>query len=382
MITVTHIVPLFAPVIDGVGDYALNLARTLRVNHEIDSRFVVCDPTWKGPARFDDFGIRGPEPFGDRGLNQALRDASQVILHYVGYAYHPKGIPRWLIETLAEWKRNDPGVTLITVFHEIWSAGPPWKSVFFLQPTQRKLVAQLLDLSRHSFVSTRAAFEKLNAMAKSRVTLLPVSANILSTREPTPHPRGSELYQPLIFGQPWTRALAVKKHAELLRALQSQRLLERVLVMGHGAQSDPPSEDVVLLRSMLPKERVSVQGELPAMEASDIFDRADFLLCPTPASDLCKSSSAMSAFACGCPVVVAPWINNGSPDPLQPHHFLTVGDTDCELRNVTSLALRKWNLQRVAAQARAWFFENAAWPIVAAKFAQILAQTARIAVDK
>src|SRR4051812_44627710 len=109
MITVTHIVPLFAPVIDGVGDYALNLARTLRVNHEIDSRFVVCDPTWKGPARFDDFGIRGPEPFGDRGLNQALRDASQVILHYVGYAYHPKGIPRWLIETLAEWKRNDPG---------------------------------------------------------------------------------------------------------------------------------------------------------------------------------------------------------------------------------------------------------------------------------
>lgn len=378
MTTVTHIVPLFVPVIDGVGDYALNLARALRARHNIDSRFVVCDPTWRGAAEVDGFSIRGPEAMADRGLKEALAGSSRVILHYVGYGYHPKGVPQWLIDSFAQWKCKNTGATLLTVFHEIWSSGPPWKSAFYLKPVQRKLVFDLLELSSHAFVSTQGAFKQLNAPGK--VTPLPVSANVHPLHEPTPHPRGTELYQPVIFGMPWTRLAAVKKHAELLRTLHAQRLLDRVLVAGYRANCDPASEDVAALRSIVPNEKISVLGELDATEAAEVFDRADFLLSPTPAQDLCKSSAAMSAFACECPVVVTP--SSALIAPLQPQHFVVVSNSDCELRNVASLALRKWNLQRVATHARAWFLQNATWPALASKFEEKLAIAAPESVAK
>src|SRR5437868_11444339 len=119
MTTVTHIVPLFAPVIDGVGDYALNLAKTLRAGHSIDSPFVVADPIWNGPTHIDGFAVAGPTSFETARLLDAIRKESCIVLHYVGYGYDRKGVPRWLVDGMDQWRAANPKARLITVFHEI-----------------------------------------------------------------------------------------------------------------------------------------------------------------------------------------------------------------------------------------------------------------------
>jgi len=49
------IVPL-PPEIDG-GDYALSLARQLRLDFGIEMHFIVCDPTWAGATEIEDFRL-------------------------------------------------------------------------------------------------------------------------------------------------------------------------------------------------------------------------------------------------------------------------------------------------------------------------------------
>jgi hypothetical protein len=372
MTTVTHIVPLFAPVIDGVGDYSLNLARALRSGHSLDSRFVVADPSWNGAGEVDGFSVIGPTTVEASRMSNAIENDGYVILHYVGYGYHRKGIPAWLVEAIEQWRLKNMAARLVTIFHEIWSSGPPWKSAFFLKPTQRALVARLLRQSCHAFVSTRSALRSLNRIAPNRTSFLPVSANILPLEEPKPHPRGSELFQPLIFGQPWTRRNAVERHVEFLRGLHRNRKLERVLVMGKGASNNAQGEDVGLLKRALPLEKIQVIGEVSAADAAKIFDQTDFLLSPTRPRDLCKSSAVMSAFACGCSVAVSPQFANDDPAPLSRTHFIVANDSDCRVRYLESSPFQKWNLQRVAAQARSWFLRNADWPTIAAHIAENL----------
>jgi hypothetical protein len=49
---VMTIVPRLPLLIDGVGDYALQLAQVLRCQHQIETEFIVCDPCWQGTVPF------------------------------------------------------------------------------------------------------------------------------------------------------------------------------------------------------------------------------------------------------------------------------------------------------------------------------------------
>jgi hypothetical protein len=52
---ILQIVPRLPPAIDGVGDYALNLARQLRQDFSIHTHFLVCDPNWNGKTELEGF---------------------------------------------------------------------------------------------------------------------------------------------------------------------------------------------------------------------------------------------------------------------------------------------------------------------------------------
>ncbi|MHC5830485.1 MAG: glycosyltransferase family 1 protein, partial [Nostoc sp.] len=54
---ITSIVPRLPPAIDGVGDYALNLARQLRKDFNIQTHFIVGNPTWTGAAEIEGFPV-------------------------------------------------------------------------------------------------------------------------------------------------------------------------------------------------------------------------------------------------------------------------------------------------------------------------------------
>jgi len=57
---IIQIVPRLPPVIDGVGDYALNLARQLPKDFNIQTHFIVGSSTWKGQlaARLAKLSVR------------------------------------------------------------------------------------------------------------------------------------------------------------------------------------------------------------------------------------------------------------------------------------------------------------------------------------
>ena len=54
----TAIIPRLPPVVDGIGDYALCLARLLRDNVGIATRFIVTDPAWIGTGNVEGFEVR------------------------------------------------------------------------------------------------------------------------------------------------------------------------------------------------------------------------------------------------------------------------------------------------------------------------------------
>lgn len=362
MNAVTHIVPLFAPVIDGVGDYALNLARRLREQHGFDSRFVVCDPLWRGADRVEDFPVVGPTGFDALALSHALGDTPNILLHYVGYGFHRRGIPVWLTRALQNVRQS----RLVTIFHEIWSSGPPWRSVFYLAPLQRRLVSKILTLSADAFTSTAWTGSLLNQMRPGAVTVLPVSANIDTTAAHRSRARIEPPWRPLFFGQTWTRVPSVTAHRGLLQSLNSRGELDRVLVLGKQSAKNPPSEDVTLLSSLLSPERIDVIGERSAADAAEIFASADFLLASHPARDICKSGAILSAFGCGCPAVVT---DDAESAPLRPgEHFLHCNNSPDAI-NAFVQRINSGVLPQIGAAANRWFRQNADWPVIAGKIA-------------
>ena len=117
---------------EGVGGYALALGAALARDKGGASR-------WLAAAALPERSARA--------LAAALAGESTVLLHYANYAYQRRGCPAWLIDGLKRWKREEPGRRLVTVFHELYASGPPWRSSFWLSPRQRQLAARLLRRS-------------------------------------------------------------------------------------------------------------------------------------------------------------------------------------------------------------------------------------------
>src|SRR6476659_187470 len=86
--SVLQIVPHLPGTFDGVGDYALNLARALATDHGLITTFLVAGKT--SVVSKDDFSIisgLGADPA------ELARAHQHVILHYVNYGYQARGVP-------------------------------------------------------------------------------------------------------------------------------------------------------------------------------------------------------------------------------------------------------------------------------------------------
>jgi hypothetical protein len=359
MRTVTHIVPLVPPAIDGMGDYAINLARRLRDAHDWNSRFVVCDPDWDGGDRVEDFEIVHVPNYNSEALAREVAGAGTALLHYVGYGYHPRGIPFWLARGVLGGMQGR--TRLVTVFHEIWAKGAPWRSAFYLSLAQKRLVRQFLTGSSVAFTSVWSALRKLQKLAPGRPNWLPVPSNLSVQSWVGPRERAEPPWRPLIFGQTWTRTPTVRLHGPMLRELHRRGLLDMALVAGKGARGFPaPSEDVALLTKFIPNEKIRTVGLVPP-SASEIFTLSDFYLSSHPARDACKSGALMAAFAAGCPVILA---DGRAADPLVVgKHFLVCRDRPEEIEALVTRA-RAGAFTQIAQTSREWCRKYADWPVI------------------
>src|ERR1700719_3284859 len=170
---VLQIVPHLPGTFDGVGDYALNLARSLSDDHGIRTTFLVAGKT-PVTSRGDCAVISGLNPAACADL---ARDHEHVILHYVNYGYQPRGVP-FLLRAFVKQLRSHLRGRWVTTFHELYASGPPWKSAFWLRPFQVGIAREMIDASTSCVVSNPPIERAIHAYdSDKKVQLAPVMSN-------------------------------------------------------------------------------------------------------------------------------------------------------------------------------------------------------------
>src|SRR5437764_6310553 len=156
---VLHLLPRVPGTFDGVGDYALNLARRLRELHEIDSIFVARDaPEQKEIDSFRTLPLEEPGR-----LLALVNGCDGVVLHYVNYGFQKRGVPTALV-SFVKRLRGDCGAALLVIFHELFATGPPWRSEFWLRPLQKKFARDLARTADARLASCESTRRQLNAL--------------------------------------------------------------------------------------------------------------------------------------------------------------------------------------------------------------------------
>ena len=136
---ILQIVPRAPGSHDGIGDYALTLAKQLTTRHGRKTVFVMAE-RWAA-SEAEGFEILSPLDAID---DERCRDCGieAIILHYVNYGYQKRGVPLSLPALLRKL-RSASGGRLVTIFHEVYASGPPWKSAFWLRPMQIRIAREI-----------------------------------------------------------------------------------------------------------------------------------------------------------------------------------------------------------------------------------------------
>jgi hypothetical protein len=321
--TALQIVPRLPPPPEGVGSFAVSLADALSDRHGIASRFaaVAADPG-------------GLKKSLDKALDESLDADLPVLLHYAGYGYQKRGCPGWLADGLRAWRRRG-GRRLVTVFHEVYASGPPWRSSFWLSPLQRRLAAEIARQSDGLVVSLEIYRRLLRRLVPEKeAELLPVFSTV---GEPAAVPPLAERRRRLVvFGGPGARARAYGPLAPHLAAACRSLGLEEICDVGAGEAPVPAG---------LPVRRL---GEMAGGDLSRLL-LGSFAGLTTYAPPFLGKSTAFAAYcAHGLLPVCAPEAA-GEGDPRLPPFWPAGG--------VAVPAIGA--LQETADRARAWYAGHA-----------------------
>ena len=265
---IIQIVPQLPPSINGLGDYALNLARQLRKDFDIKTHFVVGDANWESAREIEGFPISVvPKCSTAAVLSTLLKDCpspAPVLLHYVNYGYAKRGCPVWLVDGLERWLAKDATRSLVTMFHEVYAYGfPPWNSSFWLSPIQRNLASRLAQLSDRCITSRRNYAELLHKLSKgkhSQIPTLPVFSNVGEPEEVLPLAKRSRKI--VVFGGWDSRRKVYQNSSTELSYVCKLLGIEEILDIG------PPTQ---LSLSAIGGVPIVEMGQLPAPRVSDML---------------------------------------------------------------------------------------------------------------
>jgi len=175
------IVPDLPPNINGVGDYAYLLAKSIReYNIQINFCFIVAGNPQYSLQVYDGFEVITLPSKNSKVLTTILNNikAKFVHVHYVGYGYEKRGAPFWLYFGLLKWKQKEEGF-LITTFHELYANSTfPWTSSFWNQWFQKLICKKIYNLSKF-IITSRESFRKvlINFSPYLDIYVLPVFSN-------------------------------------------------------------------------------------------------------------------------------------------------------------------------------------------------------------
>ena len=172
MNTLLQIVPRIPGGLDGVGDYALTIARKLRDGFGCATTFATFKAS--SPQNAGGFEVIPLE----RLREDAPAKYDHVLLHYVNYGFQKRGVPFRLLSILRELRRQHRG-RLLTIFHELYASGPPWTSAFWLRPLQIDLAKSVANLSDACIVSSDNFRRELRRMVPhAEIELHPIPSGL------------------------------------------------------------------------------------------------------------------------------------------------------------------------------------------------------------
>ena len=241
--SIISIVPRLPPAIDGVGDYALRLAQQLHQDFHINTHFIVGDANWHSDTTIEGFTVSSVDSRSIETLLAALMNAptfTTILLHYVGHGYAQRGCPFWLVNALEQWKVSHPQVRLVTMFHELYAVGVPWKYDFWLSLAQQNLAARIARLSDRCLTSGQryaTALHRLSQGKHMQVPTLPIFSNV---GEPQPIlPLANRQPRLVIFGQYHTKVRVYRECLSSLAAICQTLNLKEIWDLGPATGLSP-----------------------------------------------------------------------------------------------------------------------------------------------
>lgn len=369
---IVHIVPTVPPELNGLADYSFKLSQhwpdagaswsclALRLPEEAQKN-------WPGA----NFSLFEPSQQGLSAALQKLDESAEIevlVLHYVGYAYQPKGVPTWLPAVLAGWKKAHPQQSLVVMFHELWATGAPWRSCFWVLPTAKSIVSQLAAASDFWITSCQNYFDKVVSVGgkAGQGAVIPIATNI-EPSAPIDFGRPWPLFQgkPLkiaVFGLATTRNTALSVHAGLLKELCEQNLIERISLLGQSPQNEKVSAKLASIRAEIGGESLwQTAYDLSPAEASKLLREQDLGVVKETAPFLAKST----VFAAFCSHGVLPvCAGKNALDEKLESPFLTAFDAkECvmSLRDPGIIAAKKRNMESVATTSLLWSSVARSW---------------------
>lgn len=154
-------------------------------------------------------------------------DADTVLLHFSGYSYASRGLCFWLPAGLACWKRRAAGRRLVTMFHELYAMGPPWRTSFWTSAPQRWIARRLVELSDAMVCGYELVAHRIRAWTAKPVVVMPVFSNVGELDDPPPLDEREPIA--VVFGGERTRSsIAAGWHSSelVLQRWGIRRLIE------------------------------------------------------------------------------------------------------------------------------------------------------------
>jgi hypothetical protein len=324
MVRCIHIAPELPPTVGGVADYTAILSRRLV---EVSDGAVEPVLVHAGNQSADVIEVDFPtvdlngecsasalaetvEQLADEAEGQAV-----VLLEYSGYGYAKRGAPLWLARGLRRVCGVD-GVSLITMFHELYATGAPWTSAFWVSPLQRFVAARLARMSAGIVTNRSSAapwLQRYRASEDVPGKVQPVFSNV---GEPDTVPSvGGRNCQAVVFGGGGRKSTVYDENRDVLRSLVDRGGFSTVLDIG------PPADSVPSVESWS-----QPLGVLPENEISDRLSNASLGVLSYPGSRLGKSGVAAAFASHGVPFLLFDEeTSTGNSDPyVEGTHFWRV----------------------------------------------------------
>jgi hypothetical protein len=317
---------------DGVTEQARILAAELRRAHGIDSGMLRI-------ARPDAHSL-------ELQLRAALRPG-QLIVHYVNYGYAKRGCPSWLIAGLERWKSAHAQNRLLTVFHELYAFGPPWRSSFWLSPLQRALARRLAQIADAAVTSLPRYGRKLGdwGLSENKLAVRAVFSNVGEMIRPAPLAQRSR--RMVVFGNAGVRTRLYQNGASALGAWARHLGIEEVVDVGPPRTPD----------WSLPGIRLRRAGLLAADELSALLNDCYAGAIAYPPGYLGKSTIFAAYCAHGLLPLVFSGGRRGEEEARPGEHYLLMDGAPppaAETAQAVASQAHRWYMGHSAARGAEW----------------------------